>query len=69
MAETPDEKIDWELTTFEGNRRRQHLEFLALSFREKLQRLEDFAEIEALFASRQRALTKIAPDQTPRHGN
>ena len=52
MPESPDDNIDWELTTFEGNRRRQHLEFLALPFREKVRRLEDFAKIEALFAKR-----------------
>jgi len=34
----PDE-IDWSVTTFAGNRRRQHEEFLALSFREKVVRL------------------------------
>jgi hypothetical protein len=42
----PDE-IDWSLTTWEGNRRRQHREFLALSFREKLQALENMAELSA----------------------
>lgn len=33
--------IDWSLTTFEGNRLRQHREFLALSFREKMQWIEN----------------------------
>lgn len=54
MSEPIEDKIDWELTTFEGNRRRQMQEFAALSFREKLQQLEDFAEIEAHFASRRK---------------
>lgn len=40
-----DKAIDWTLTTFEGSRRRQHQEFLALSFREKLQAMEDMAEV------------------------
>jgi len=54
MLNPGEDKIDWELTTWEGNRRRQHLEFLALSFREKLQRLEDFAEIEEFFRRKKR---------------
>jgi len=61
--EPNDDSIDWELTTFEGNRQSQHQEFFALGFREKLQRLEEFAEIEALFASRRRASLKIDCDQ------
>lgn len=52
MPNPDEDKIDWELTTWEGNRRRQMREFAALSFREKLQCLEDFAEIEAFFANR-----------------
>ena len=52
MPEPSDDTIDWELTTWEGNRLRQLREFAALTFREKLQCLEDFAEIEALFAAR-----------------
>lgn len=40
----PDE-IDWSLTTFEGNRRRQHEKFHALSFREKLIRIEQMGEV------------------------
>ncbi len=47
----PDD-IDWSVTTFEGNRRRQHKEFLALPLREKLERLEQMAEVAEFFASR-----------------
>lgn len=35
----PDE-IDWALTTWSGNRRRQHLEFQRLTFSEKLDAIE-----------------------------
>jgi hypothetical protein len=35
--------IDWSLTTWEGNRLRQHREFLALPFREKMRWLEELA--------------------------
>ena len=33
------------LGTFDGLRRAQHAEFMALSFREKLERLEQMAEV------------------------
>ena len=33
------ESIDWTVTTYEGNRRRQHEEFRAISFGEKLARV------------------------------
>jgi len=36
---------DWSLETFDGLRRAQHAEFMALSFREKLERLEQMAEV------------------------
>lgn len=42
----PDD-IDWTLTTWEGNRRRQHAEFRALPFREKLVILEQMSEVTA----------------------
>jgi hypothetical protein len=44
------EDIDWTLTTWEGSRRRQHREFLALSFREKLQVVEDLAEVASVIS-------------------
>ena len=43
----PDGAIDWSLATFDGVRAIQHREFAALSFREKLIRLEQMAEIAA----------------------
>ena len=51
MPELP----DWSTTSWEGNRLRQHREFLALPFREKLRRLEQMAEVAALLAARRRA--------------
>lgn len=48
------EKIDWSLTTFEGLRRKQHQEFAALSFAEKLERVEQMNEIVEMFASAKR---------------
>lgn len=44
---SPDGEIDWSLGTFEGVRREQAREFLALSFREKLLRLEQMSELAA----------------------
>jgi len=45
---------DWGATSWEGNRLRQHREYLALPFREKLRRLEQLAEVAAFFAARRR---------------
>ncbi len=42
--------IDWSLTTWEGNRRRQREAFRALTFRQKVEALERMAEVAALFA-------------------
>jgi hypothetical protein len=44
----------WESTSWEGNRLRQHREFLALPFREKLRRLEQLAEVAEFFSKRLR---------------
>ena len=52
MSDPLPDDIDWSLTTFEGNRRRQHEEFRALSFREKLAALEDMDEVVAFFGGR-----------------
>ena len=41
----PEGEIDWSLATFDGVRRAQEREFLLLSFREKLVRLEQMAEV------------------------
>jgi hypothetical protein len=45
---------DWSSTSWEGNRLRQHREYLALPFREKLRRLEQLAEVAAVFAALRR---------------
>ena len=49
------DEIDWSLTTWEGNRRQQHRDFLRLSFREKLEVIEQLSEMADFFASRRRA--------------
>lgn len=46
------EEIDWTLATWEGSRRQQHREFLALSLREKIQVLEDLGEVARVLAPR-----------------
>jgi hypothetical protein len=43
MEDPMTDPIDWSLTTWEGNRLRQHREFLALPFLEKMRWLEDLA--------------------------
>jgi hypothetical protein len=45
------DEIDWSLTTWEGNRRRQHEEFLRLSFRQKVAVIEQLNEVAAAFAA------------------
>lgn len=45
------EHIDWSLTTFEGNRLRQHQEFMRLSFREKLFAIQRLGEVAQMFRS------------------
>lgn len=47
----PDE-IDWALTTWAGNRRRQHLEFQQLTFSEKLAAIEQLGGVGAMFSRR-----------------
>ena len=42
---TAPEPTDWSLATFAGLRRAQHEAFRALSFREKLLRLEEMDEV------------------------
>lgn len=42
----------WRHATWDGSRRRQLLEFLALPFREKLRILEEKAEVAVLFEAR-----------------
>jgi hypothetical protein len=49
------DRVDWTVATWEGSRRRQHLEFLALPFREKLAVVEEMADLVAFFTERRRA--------------
>jgi len=58
----PDDAV-WRLATWEGNRRRQHEEFRALPFREKIAIIEQLAEVTALFAARRRV--RGLPVSTP----
>lgn len=44
------DEINWSLTTWEGSRRAQHRKFLALSFRERLEVMEQSGEVMTLFA-------------------
>ena len=44
------DEIDWTLTTWEGNRRRQHAEFRALPLRAKLTIIEQMGEVGERFA-------------------
>jgi hypothetical protein len=60
MADQP----DWTLVTWEGNRRRQHREFQALTFREKLRVIESLGEVTAFFARRAKA--RVAAVREPR---
>jgi hypothetical protein len=59
----PDD-IDWTLTTWEGNRRRQHEEFRALPLRTKLAMIEQMSEVSERFA-RQRAERQSAANSVP----
>jgi len=52
------DQIDWRLTTYEGNRRRQHEEFRALSFRDKLTIIEHMGDVVAYFQSRRAAASR-----------
>jgi hypothetical protein len=49
------DEIDWDSTSWRENRRRQHQEFLALTFREKMKAIEAMAEVAEFFADRRRA--------------
>jgi hypothetical protein len=56
----------WERGRWEGNRRVQHEEFMALSFREKLREIERMGEVAALFEVRRRELGLPVATE-PRH--
>jgi hypothetical protein len=49
------EPKDWSAATWDGSRRLQHQEFLALPFAQKLVVIEDLAEVARIFAERRRA--------------
>ena len=48
MSQIPDD-IDWSLTTWEGSRREQLRHALSLTLRERLQAVEDMAEVAQRF--------------------
>ncbi len=48
---TEHESPDWRLGTFQGLRQSQHEAFRKLSFREKVKRLEDMAQVAAALTS------------------
>ncbi len=45
MTPREESEIDWSLTTWKGSRLQQHREFLALSFRRKLEIIEGLADM------------------------
>lgn len=63
------ERIDWSVTTYDGNRRRQHQEFRALPFRKKLALIEQQGEVGAYFAARRSARgSRASGPGVPRQG-
>ncbi len=48
------EEIDWSLTTWKGSRRQQHQQYLALSFRQKLESLEALCDLSRNFLEQRR---------------
>ncbi len=54
-SRTSADDFDWSVATWEGNRRQQHLEFLRLPFRRKLEIIEQLGEVSMFFAERRRA--------------
>jgi hypothetical protein len=49
------EPEDWSVATWEGSRRRQHQEFLALPFADKPAVIEQLADVARFFAERREA--------------
>lgn len=60
-----DDEIDWSLTTFEGLRRKQRQEFAALSFEEKLERVEQMGDLVEIFEARRKARNQKAAPEVP----
>lgn len=61
------DESDWSVTTWEGNRRQQHRDHLALSFREKLVRLEQMEQFASVLAPQARE-PRRALDRTEEKG-
>jgi hypothetical protein len=59
------EKTDWSLGTYEGNRQRQHEEFRALAFRQKLCVIEELGRVARYFAGRRGAKRREAGAAKP----
>ena len=64
---TAPEPTDWSLVTFEGLRRAQHEAFQALSFREKLLRLEEMDEVAKQLAAQAPSPVQPPPPGPPGH--
>jgi hypothetical protein len=64
---TAPEPTDWSLVTFEGLRRAQHEAFRALSFREKLLRLEEMDEVAKQLAAQAPSPVRPPPPGPPGH--
>jgi hypothetical protein len=63
MSAKPEQSIDWSQTTWKGHRLQQHREFHALSFRRKLEVLEEMCEqgLKMLESRRKAGLPYIDP--------
>jgi hypothetical protein len=61
------DEIDWMLTTFEGNRRRQLRALRALPLREKLAVLEDMSEVATRLRSAQSASRDSSHEDSDGH--
>ncbi|MGH8612212.1 MAG: hypothetical protein ACREYF_09275 [Gammaproteobacteria bacterium] len=64
MSQTDDD-IDWSLTSWEGSRRAQLRLWLALTVRERLQAIEEMAEVAARIAGSPRLSERNAATDTP----
>jgi len=60
-----DDDIDWSLTSWEGSRRAQLRRWLALTVRERLQAIEEMAEVAARIAGSTRPTERNAPTDIP----
>jgi hypothetical protein len=62
-------EADWTPATWEGNRRIQHLEFQALTSREKLRVIEDLGEVTDFFARRARVRAAAVKEAERSYGD